>query len=351
MASQPEYLGINAYLHLIQDRLTSDPDYVQLVVPLSRLHTYITVTDTSGLRSNLLRDEFIAAMEAANRMKSIIKADQPVRNADGAFRIEMLTLLGKQTIRETAANARAEAEAKAENGWFIVAAGGASLLIGTAFASLVIAVGVGLLGLALALGAVVVGPALAAGAAVMGLALAGGAVLGSALPLCAMVVGPDFASAAIVGLALAGGAVVLGQAFSLGATVVGPALAASAAIVNLALAAGAAVFNLALVIGTAAGGAALAAGALKLAGSSSVGPVSGFPAVTIQSILYEGAVVSGSLLALCQSAARRGIAVGNAAEIAAGVTVLGTGARLLGGMGTDGPDNSDDDEGGGGFGK
>ncbi|KAG8914237.1 hypothetical protein FRC01_004165, partial [Tulasnella sp. 417] len=474
MAAQ--YPGINTYLQLVQVRLANNPDYVQLSVRLSGLHTYLTTTSINNLQLTILRDRFTEVMAEANGMGAIIGADQPVWDADGAFRTEMLTLLGQQQIREDEANrnrwfaaaaggalltvgavvvgpalavgalnlvgfssvgpvagslaatiqsivyggavgsgsifalcqsaamggivvgsaaeiaagvaalgagarllgglgndaayARAEAEAKAKNRWFLVTAGGALLMVGTNITSLAVAVGAGLLGLALALGAVVVGPALATGAAVVGLAFAGGAVvlglalaggavvlgpalaggtvvLGPPLALGAIVVGPALAAAAaaaFVGVVLAGGAMVLGLALSLSAIVVGPALTAAAAVVNLALAVGTAVVNLALAVGTAVGGAALTAGALKLAGSSSVGPVAGSPAVTIESIRYGDAVVSSSLVALCQSAAIRGIAAGNAAEIAAGVAALGAGARLLYGMGTDGPDNNDDDE-------
>ncbi|KAG8917678.1 hypothetical protein FRC01_002297 [Tulasnella sp. 417] len=223
MPSSPEYPGTNAYLQLVQQRLTGNPDYVQLFVLLSRLHTYITMTDTSSLQLNLLRDRFIAVMEEANRMKAIIEADQPVKDADLAFRAEMLTLLGQQKIREDEAKARAEAEANNKNRWFAAAAGGALLTVG----------------------AVVVGPA-------------------------------------------------------------------------------------------------LAVGALNLVGFSSVGPVAGSLAATIQSIFYGGAVGSGSLFALCQSAAMGGIVVGSAAEIAAGVAALGAGAGLLGGMGPGSPDNNED---------
>ncbi|KAG8913266.1 hypothetical protein FRC00_002752 [Tulasnella sp. 408] len=184
------------------------------------------MTNTNSLQSSILRDRFVAVMEEANRMRETIEADQPVRNADPAFRAEMLTLLGQATIREDEARARAEAEANKKNRWLAAAAGGALLTVG----------------------AVVVGPA-------------------------------------------------------------------------------------------------LAVGALNLVGFSSVGPVAGSLAATIQSIFYGGAVGSGSIFALCQSAAMGGIAVGSAAEIAAGVAALGAGAAgLLSGMG--GPDNNDGDAAG-----
>ncbi|KAG9030319.1 hypothetical protein FS837_003294 [Tulasnella sp. UAMH 9824] len=226
MATNPDYPGINTYLQLVQERLTSNFDYSQLFVLLSRLHTYITVTNTNSLQSSILRDRFVAVMEEANQMRETIEADQPVRNADTAFRAEMLTLLGQVTIREDEARARAEAEANNKNRWLAAVAGGALLTVG----------------------AVVVGPA-------------------------------------------------------------------------------------------------LAVGALNLVGFSSVGPVAGSLAATIQSIVYGGAVGSGSIFALCQSAAMGGIVVGSAAEIAAGLAALGAGAKLLGGMG--GPDNNNGDAAGG----
>ncbi|KIO20254.1 hypothetical protein M407DRAFT_139686 [Tulasnella calospora MUT 4182] len=185
------------------------------------------MTPTNRLQSTVLRDRFIATMEQANLMRAIIEADQPVRDADIAFRAEMLTLLGQQTIREDEARARAEAEANNKNRWFAAAAGGVLLTVG----------------------AVVIGPA-------------------------------------------------------------------------------------------------LAVGALNLVGFSAAGPVAGSLAATIQSIFYGGAVGSGSLFALCQSAAMGGIVVGSAAEIAAGVAALGAGAGLLGGMGAGDPDNNDEDAAG-----
>lgn len=100
MTSHPEYPGINMYLQLVQERLTSNPNYVQLFVLLSQLHTYITMLNINQLQSSILRDRFIAVMVEANRIKETIKADQPVRDADDAFRAEMLTLLGQQKIGE-----------------------------------------------------------------------------------------------------------------------------------------------------------------------------------------------------------------------------------------------------------
>ncbi|KAG9020480.1 hypothetical protein FS837_008196, partial [Tulasnella sp. UAMH 9824] len=83
----------------------------------------------------------------------------------------------------------------------------------------------------------------------------------------------------------------------------------------------------------AAGGALLAVGAVAVApalalvvlnviGFSSAGPVAGSLAAAIHSAFYGGAVTSGSLFALCQSAAMGGIAVG-AAQVAAGITAVG----------------------------
>ncbi|KAG9021692.1 hypothetical protein FS837_007057, partial [Tulasnella sp. UAMH 9824] len=214
--SNPQNHGIKAYLKLVQERQTSNPDYGQLLVLLSQLHTYIATTETNNLRSNTLREWFVAAMEEANRMEAVIEVDQPVRDADLAFRAEMLTLLGQQRIREEEAEeAKANGEAKAKNKNRLMAAA-------------------------------------------------------------------------------AGGALVAVGAF--------------------------------------AAGPAAAVGALNLIGFSSVGPVAGSLAAIAQSIVYGGAVGSGSLFAIFQSAAMGGIAVGSPAQIAAGVAALGTGARLLGGV-------------------
>ncbi|KAG8917676.1 hypothetical protein FRC01_002295 [Tulasnella sp. 417] len=316
MASHSEYPGINAYLQLVQERLANNPDYVKLFVHLSQMHTYVTIAGTNGLQTSLLRDRFIAVMEEANRMRATIEADQPVRDADPAFRAEMATLLGQQSIRESEARARAEAEANR-----------------TAAGRILLTVGAVVVGPALAVGAVAGGPALAVGTAVIAPALAVGAV----------VAGPALAiGTAVVGPALAAGAAVAGPALAVGTAVVGPALAAGTAVANPALAVGAAVVGPALDVGAAAVGPALTAGALKLAGSSSIGPLASSLAATIQSICYK--VGSGSLLAPRQSAAMEGIVVGNAAEIAAGVAALGVGAGLM--SGSDGSNHSDVDAAG-----
>ncbi|KAG8894333.1 hypothetical protein FRC00_009083 [Tulasnella sp. 408] len=116
---------------------------------------------------------------------------------------------------------------------------------------------------------------------------------------------------------------------------------------TLAMAAGGAF----LTVGAVAVGPALALGALNVAGFSSAGPVAGPSiislslseiklileppgslAASIQSAVYGGAVTSGSLFALCQSAAMGGITVG-ATQVAAGITALAAGAGLFGARG------------------
>lgn len=67
-------------------------------------------------------------------------------------------------------------------------------------------------------------------------------------------------------------------------------------------------------------------------------------AAAIQSVFYGGAVSSGSLFALAQSAAMGGIAVGTATEVAAGAVALGTGATMLA-KGSKKDDSKKDDEG------
>ncbi|KAG8945994.1 hypothetical protein FRC04_012113 [Tulasnella sp. 424] len=119
------YPGTSEYL-----RLASDADFIQLFSLLSYINTYITTTNRNDLKSEALRAPFTAAMEEANRMKEVIEADQLLKAADAAFRVEMVTLLGQVQIRETKENLR-------------FAAAGALLTVGAA---------------------VVVGPVLAVGA-------------------------------------------------------------------------------------------------------------------------------------------------------------------------------------------
>ncbi|KIO20259.1 hypothetical protein M407DRAFT_30105 [Tulasnella calospora MUT 4182] len=199
-ASNPEYPGINAYLQLVQNRVTSNPDYVQLFVFLSQLRTYITTTDTNGLRSNTLRDWFIAAMEEANRMNEIIKADQPVKDADLAFRAEMLTLLGQQKMREDEAKAKVGADARTRKikRWLAAGTGAALVTVGTVAVAPAAAVGaLGLIGfsslgpvagsIAAITQSVVYGGAVASGSlfAIFQSAAMGGIVVGSAAQVSA----------------------------------------------------------------------------------------------------------------------------------------------------------------------
>ncbi|KAG8945989.1 hypothetical protein FRC04_012108 [Tulasnella sp. 424] len=137
------YPGTITYLKLVWEKIPNNAEFVQLFSLISRLNTYITTNNPNDLGLEELRTPFIAVMEEANRMKEVIEADQPLRDADTAFRAEMLTLLGQVKIRKDEAKARAEAGAKNNKNRLLAAAAGVALLGG---------------------GAVVVGPALAVGA-------------------------------------------------------------------------------------------------------------------------------------------------------------------------------------------
>ncbi|KAG8971078.1 hypothetical protein FRC05_011544 [Tulasnella sp. 425] len=173
-------------------------------------------------------------MEEANRMREVIEADQPLKDADIAFRAEMLTLLGQLKIREDEARARAEAEARAR----AEAEARAKRLLAAAAL--------------LTVGAIFVGPALAVG----GLNLIGfssvGPVAGKNLILRkeselsngSLIVVTSGSIAAGVQSAVYGGAVASGSIFALcqsaamGGIVVGSAAEIAAGVAALGASAG-----------------------------------------------------------------------------------------------------------------
>ncbi|KAG8945996.1 hypothetical protein FRC04_012115 [Tulasnella sp. 424] len=96
------YPGTRTYLQLVWKEISNvkSVDFIQLYSLISHLNAYITTNSPNNLRLGALRAPFIAVMEQANRMKGVIEAAQPLKDADVAFRIEMLILLGQVKIRE-----------------------------------------------------------------------------------------------------------------------------------------------------------------------------------------------------------------------------------------------------------
>ncbi|KAG8945992.1 hypothetical protein FRC04_012111 [Tulasnella sp. 424] len=151
-------------------------------------------------------------MEEANRMREVIEADQPLKDADIAFRAEMLTLLGQLKIREDEARARAEAEARAR----AEAEARAKRLLAAAAL--------------LTVGAIFVGPALAVG----GLNLIGFSSVGPVAGSIAAGV-----QSAVYGGAVASGSIfALCQSAAMGGIVVGSAAEIAAGVAALGASAG-----------------------------------------------------------------------------------------------------------------
>ncbi|KAG8971074.1 hypothetical protein FRC05_011540 [Tulasnella sp. 425] len=128
------YPGTRTYLQLVWKEISNvkSVDFIQLYSLISHLNAYITTNSPNNLRLGALRAPFIAVMEQANRMKGVIEAAQPLKDADVAFRIEMLILLGQVKIRE--------AKAKNRNRW-LAAAGGALLTVGAVVVAPALTVG------------------------------------------------------------------------------------------------------------------------------------------------------------------------------------------------------------------
>ncbi|KAG8914236.1 hypothetical protein FRC01_004164 [Tulasnella sp. 417] len=342
-SSPPEYPGLTKYRRLVHAKAKDDSGYNQLSTLLSQLKSYLTANNRDSLQVDALRERFIAVLTEAKQLKDGIEADQSLKDADSCFRAEMVTLLGKIKLRDDEAKARAEAEERNRNQWIATIAGGALLTIG----------------------AVVVGPALAVGALnLIGFGSAG-PVAGENLPPNAELgrydlrLTFDFIGSIAAGIqsAVYGGAVTSGSIFALcqsaamGGIAVGSAAEIAAGVAALGAGAGLLAYRnpnqtlssthlysytpvqsptntmsllrTALIVG---GGAALApaaaVGGLGLLGFSAAGPVAGSVAAWIQATFYGGAVGSGSLLAMAQSAAMGGIAVSTTQTVGGAVGVL-----------------------------
>lgn len=96
------YPATRTYLQLVYKEISNvnSANFIHLYNLISHLNAYITTNNPNNLRWGALRALFTAVMKQVNQMKGVIEAAQPLKDADVAFRVEMLILLGQVKIRE-----------------------------------------------------------------------------------------------------------------------------------------------------------------------------------------------------------------------------------------------------------